>query len=93
MTLKKRMVVIPAAIASLVACSGGGGGGNDNGATQGQVTLQAAEQTASQSIGGLVQFTETIVGTPAAAAESEQPINIDALTPQTSESAYPTPVQ
>ncbi len=90
MTLKKRMVVIPAAIASLVACSGGGS--NDNGATQGQ-TLQAAEQTASQSIGGLVQFTEMIVATPAAAAESEQPINIDALTPQTSESAYPTPVQ
>jgi hypothetical protein len=92
MTLKKRMVVIPAAIASLVACSSGGGGGNDNNASQGQ-TLQAAEQTASQSIGGLVQFTEMLVATPAAAAESEQPINVDALTPQTSESAAPTPVQ
>jgi hypothetical protein len=92
MTLKKRMVVIPAAIASLVACSGGSGGGNDNGATQAQ-TLQAAEQAASQSVGSLVQFTEMIVATPSAGAESEPPINIDALTPQTSETAYPTPVE
>lgn len=93
MQMKTRMLIIPAAIATLAAC----GGGNDNsnsGSSGSQLTpLQQAEAAASASIMGLVQFVESLVATPTAVAETQQPVNVDAVMPQTSETAAPTPVQ
>lgn len=71
----------------LAAC----GGGSDGGVPATPAT-PTAEQRASASIDGLVNYTSTMTDAPAVSADAVEPADVEAVTPPTTETDEPKDV-
>ena len=81
--MKKSWIVLLLTVAALSAC----GGGDDD--TPAPPVTEAVPASASDSVGGLIGYLKALV---VASADTLEPVDVSAVTPQSDDAVEPTAV-